>query len=112
MENSSTAKDSSLAFALVGKSIPVPRHHNRRRVLRQLFQTTDHPPSQPLVNYMKSIKQTLLLLALSAITTVASAQSWITNGLVGYYPFNGNAADLSGNGNNGTLYGEIGRAHV
>ena len=51
---------------------------------------------------MKSIK---LLLALSAITTVANAQSWITNGLVGYYPFNGNAADLSGNGNNGTLYG-------
>jgi hypothetical protein len=28
-----------------------------------------------------------------------------TNGLVGYWPFNGNANDESGNGNNGTVYG-------
>ena len=27
------------------------------------------------------------------------------NGLVAYYPFNGNANDASGNGNNGTVYG-------
>jgi hypothetical protein len=26
-------------------------------------------------------------------------------GLVAYYPFNGNANDASGNGNNGTVYG-------
>ena len=31
--------------------------------------------------------------------------SFITNGLVAYYPFNGNANDASGNGNNGTVYG-------
>ncbi len=29
----------------------------------------------------------------------------LTNGLVGYWPFNGNANDESGNGNNGTVYG-------
>jgi len=29
----------------------------------------------------------------------------INNGLVAYYPFNGNANDESGNGNNGTVYG-------
>ncbi len=29
-----------------------------------------------------------------------------TNGLVSYYPFNGNANDSSGRGNNGTVYGE------
>jgi uncharacterized repeat protein (TIGR03803 family) len=29
--------------------------------------------------------------------------SFLTNGLVAYYPFNGNANDASGNGNNGTL---------
>lgn len=29
----------------------------------------------------------------------------ITTGLVAYYPFNGNANDASGNGNNGTVYG-------
>ena len=28
-----------------------------------------------------------------------------TDGLVAYYPFNGNANDESGNGNNGTLVG-------
>jgi hypothetical protein len=33
------------------------------------------------------------------------SQSWITNGLVAYYPFDGNANDASGNGNNGTVYG-------
>jgi len=33
------------------------------------------------------------------------AQSFLTNGLVAYYPFNGNANDGSGNGNNGTLVG-------
>jgi hypothetical protein len=29
----------------------------------------------------------------------------LTNGLVAYYPFNGNANDVSGNGLNGTVYG-------
>ena len=33
----------------------------------------------------------------------ANAQSWLTNGLIAYYPFNGNANDESGNGNNGTV---------
>lgn len=33
----------------------------------------------------------------------AHAQSWLTNGLVAYYPFSGNASDASGNGNNGTV---------
>ena len=32
------------------------------------------------------------------------AQSFLTNGLVAYYPFTGNANDESGNGNNGTVY--------
>src|ERR1019366_3185308 len=35
------------------------------------------------------------------------SQSFLTNGLVAYYPFNGNANDASGNGNNGTVYGAI-----
>ncbi|BAV07198.1 gliding motility-associated C-terminal domain-containing protein [Filimonas lacunae] len=37
-----------------------------------------------------------------------SAQSIdLNNGLVGYYPFNGNANDASGNGNNGTVSGAV-----
>ena len=31
----------------------------------------------------------------------------LTNGLIAYYPFNGNANDMSGNGNNGTMNGTI-----
>ena len=33
------------------------------------------------------------------------AQTFLTNGLVAYYPFNGTVADASGNGSNGTNYG-------
>jgi hypothetical protein len=42
------------------------------------------------------------------VANVATAQvpSYVpTNGLVGYWPFNGNANDESGNGNNGTVNG-------
>jgi len=35
----------------------------------------------------------------------ANAQNTLTNGLVAFYPFNGNASDASGNGNNGTVNG-------
>jgi len=34
-----------------------------------------------------------------------SGQGFLTNGLIAYYPFNGNADDASGNGNNGTIEG-------
>ena len=48
-----------------------------------------------------------MLLALSAIQPLfAQVPSYVpTNGLVGYWPFNGNANDESGNGNNGTVNG-------
>jgi hypothetical protein len=36
---------------------------------------------------------------------ITSAHADLTTGLVAYYPFNGNANDASGNGNNGTVYG-------
>ena len=35
----------------------------------------------------------------------AQGQDSFTNGLMAYYPFNGNANDASGNGNNGTVNG-------
>lgn len=44
----------------------------------------------------------LLLITLSHIPVFSQAP---TNGLVGYWPFNGNANDLSGFGNNGTVSG-------
>jgi hypothetical protein len=35
----------------------------------------------------------------------AQAQTFLTNGLVAFYPFDGNANDASGKGNNGIIYG-------
>jgi hypothetical protein len=45
-------------------------------------------------------KSIILLIAL-AISNLTHADT--TSGLVAYYPFNGNANDASGNGNNGTI---------
>lgn len=47
-----------------------------------------------------------MVLALSSKSVMAQLPSYVpTNGLVGYWPFNGNANDESGNGNNGTNNG-------
>jgi hypothetical protein len=43
--------------------------------------------------------------AVMLFTLSTHAQSFLTNGLVAYYPFNGNANDASGNGNDGTVQG-------
>jgi hypothetical protein len=52
----------------------------------------------------------LLLIAVATLgltaTTLAQVPSYVpSNGLVGWWPFNGNANDESGNGNNGTVNG-------
>ncbi|HRY32567.1 MAG TPA: T9SS type A sorting domain-containing protein [Bacteroidales bacterium] len=48
--------------------------------------------------------RTLILIANLALTLSSFAQV-PTNGLVGFWPFNGNANDATGNGNNGVVYG-------
>jgi hypothetical protein len=71
------------------------------------------------------MKKTILFLvmavALTTQTLFAQVPSYVpTNGLVGYWPFDGNANDESGNGNNGTVngatltadrFGNIGKAY-
>ena len=53
---------------------------------------------------MRNIISTLTLL--TTITLHAQVPSYVpTNGLVGWWPFNGNANDESGNGNHGTVNG-------
>ena len=47
-----------------------------------------------------------LLLVLFLLTNTVFAQA-PTNGLIAYYPLNGNANDASGNTNNGSIYGTI-----
>jgi hypothetical protein len=53
------------------------------------------------------MKKQLLFLSLFTINIlIAQVPSYVpTNGLVGYWPFNGNASDLNGNGNNGIVNG-------
>ena len=56
------------------------------------------------------MKHLLTLALVLCLGTFASAQipSYVpTNGLVGWWPFNGNANDESGNGNHGTVNGNI-----
>jgi hypothetical protein len=56
---------------------------------------------------MKIKNLLLTVIAICGIATTASAQvpNYVpTNGLVGWWPFNGNANDESGNGNDGVIY--------
>ncbi len=47
----------------------------------------------------------LLFLGFYVTSLVGMSQSTLMNGLLAYYPFNGNALDESGNGKNGTFVG-------
>ena len=60
------------------------------------------------MNSKKHFKSCLAILTITAALAVqAHAQSWLTNGLLAYYPFNGNANDESGNGNTLTNNGAV-----
>ena len=55
---------------------------------------------------MKTIKlfSTLFLMLIFIVKITAQVPPYVpTNGLVAWWPFTGNANDLSGNGNNGTV---------
>jgi hypothetical protein len=57
---------------------------------------------------MKTTKAVFGILAITlGLAVQIQAQTFLTNGLVAYYPFNGNAKDASGNGNDGTVYGAV-----
>jgi hypothetical protein len=56
--------------------------------------------------FMKTLRFIISIIAINSVLVIyAHAQSFLTNGLVAYYPFSGNADDASGNGNNGTVNG-------
>lgn len=60
---------------------------------------------------MKNITKTAVAVSLLIVglrlAVNGYSQSFLTNGLVAYYPFNANANDASGNGHNGTNYGGV-----
>lgn len=53
--------------------------------------------------YIRAIGVIILLMGM----VNGHSQSFLTNKLVAYYPFNGNANDASGNGNDGTVVGAV-----
>jgi hypothetical protein len=65
----------------------------------------------------KSLTQKISLLVLSLLCTGCLLGKTITrdlkneadlsSGLMAWYPFNGNAVDISGNGNHGTIHGTV-----
>jgi hypothetical protein len=58
------------------------------------------------INQIIMKKKLLILFIIGINLLTAQIPSYVpTNGLVGYYPFNGNANDESGTGNNGVVYG-------
>lgn len=48
-----------------------------------------------------------LLFLVIASTISGNAQSFLTNGLIAFYPLNGSANDATGNGNNGQIVGNV-----
>lgn len=61
---------------------------------------------QQLITLTNQYNNILILLnQLIALLNNQSVASGLTNGLVAWYPFTGNANDSSGNGNNGTVFG-------
>jgi hypothetical protein len=61
-----------------------------------------------LQGQMNILKLTVVLLLFGAAGSSSGiAQSFLTNGLVAYYPFNGNANDESGFNRNGTISGDV-----
>ena len=57
------------------------------------------------MHFIKSTSTVPLLTLALGLALNGYSQSFLTNGLVAYYPFNGNANDASGNGTDGTVYG-------
>ena len=51
------------------------------------------------------MKTRILVIVAGVLLFSAIAYAIPTNGMIAYYPFNGNALNESGNGNNGSVHG-------
>src|SRR5437879_4544762 len=54
-----------------------------------------------------NITKAKLALLVVGLAVNGHSQSFLTNGLIAYYPFNGNANDATGSGNNGIVAGAV-----
>ena len=54
---------------------------------------------------IRGISSCLIFIIFTLSSLIAFEQISLQNGLVAWYPFEGNASDMSGNGNHGTVNG-------
>ena len=84
--------------------IKIKKFNWMREIPDFISPTTNNKQQTINIFYMKKLLFVLLVLSVFAVN--AQVPSYVpTNGLVGYWPFNGNANDASGNGNNGVVNG-------
>jgi hypothetical protein len=80
--------------------------HSNCPTLFYLFKLTAGRVKLKLLKMKKSLFTALAVGLCMTANLMAQVPSYVpTNGLVGWWPFNGNANDESGNGNNGTVNG-------
>jgi len=85
----------------------VPVGSNRSLVLSGLdaSKTEIYKSEAKIINVVAGITNNAGTIEMLPVDNSSSSSSVTTNGLVAYYPFNGNANGESGNGNNGTVNG-------
>ena len=83
----------------------------RVRQVRALFVAVIPVAQAITATNMKTLKQIVGIVALTAALNTTQAQSWLTNGLIAYYPFDGHINDNSGAGANGTFQG-VGHSNI
>jgi len=66
-----------------------------------------HPSRLGFLGMQDPTQSATVLVDSITVEDIAVTDSLLTKGLVAYYPFNGNANDASGNGNNAVVYGAI-----
>ena len=57
--------------------------------------------------FIRGISSCLIFIFFTFSSSISSGQNSLQNGLVAWYPFDGNASDMSGNGNHGIVNGAM-----
>ena len=83
---------------IVKPTVPLNLHHSHLNGLAQRA-INRFAACQSFITLFVGVLASLITVSVSAQTN--PQPSFLTNGLVAYYPFNGNPDDVSGNGNNG-----------
>lgn len=79
------------------------KHLTRRS--ERFSSVNTHNPTKLMKLAIPLFNAVAMSIGLLFTTTAQAAYPFPLDGLVAYYPFNGNANDISGNGNNGTVSG-------